>query len=322
MGNKGGKEANAAEPQNEPVPEDNAEEAGGGMVDNPQVIGVTADPGFGVDEDDMQDIHKVSSAGSSLAYGIVFDGHGSEGLAVADKCQEAVVEAINSTGDSASMKEYGDAVAEALKSLNAKFVSKEVDVDTSQSGATGTIILMGKEEVCSVHVGAASAILGVKGNQDSSLQAQTLFKNHLVTVPEEKSRIEEAGGIVKQVVLENVGGVGHECVWFGAKHPDKSSKKPGLKVSRVLGNEEANLVGVSGIPEVNVTKKEDKYQFLVVASEGLWEKVTHQEAVDEVLKTNCAQVASKLLADLASRRWEEDWTGENTTVIVYRFDVK
>lgn len=319
MGNKQGKGEAAPEPQNDPVPEDAAEV--GGIVDDPQVIGVTADPGFGVDEDDMQDIHKVSSAGA-IAYGVVFDGHGTEGLAVADKCQEAVVEAIASVGEGGDMKAYGDAVATSLTALNAKFASKEIDVDTAQSGATGTVILMGEKQVCSVHVGAASAILGVEGNQDNSLKATPLFKNHLVTVPEEKSRIEEAGGIVKQVVLENVGGVGHECVWFGAKHPDKSTKKPGLKVSRVLGNEEANLVGVNAIPEVNVIDREEKYRFLVVASEGLWEKVTHQEAVDEVSKTNCAQVASKLLADLASKRWEEDWTGENTTVIVYRFDIK
>jgi len=318
MGNKQGKGGDA-EPQNDPTPEETPDE-GGGMVDNPQVIGVTADPGFGVDEDDMQDIHKVSSQGG-LAYGIIFDGHGPEGLAVSDKCQEAVVEAINSVGEGGEMKAYGEAVAAGLTALNAKFVAKEADIDTSQSGATGTIILMGESQVCSVHVGAASAILGVQGNQ-AGLQSQPLFTNHLVTIPAEKSRIEEAGGIVKQIVLENVGGVGHECVWFGAKHPDKSSKKPGLKVSRVLGNDEANMVGVCGIPEVNAVSKEDKYQFLIVASEGLWEKVTHQEAVDCCTKTNCAQVSSKLLADLASARWEEDWTGENTTVIVYRFDVK
>jgi len=314
MGNKQGKTDNQPEPQNEPVPEEANE---GGVVDNPQVIGVTADPGFGVDEDDMQDIHKVSSAGA-LSYGIVFDGHGPDGLAVADKCQEATVEAINGVGDSTDMKVFGDAVAASLTALNGQFAS--MDLDSMQSGATGTVILMGEKQVCSVHVGAASAILGVKGNQDS-VQAQALFKNHLVTVPEEKSRIEEAGGVVKQVVLENVGGVGHECVWFGAKHPDKSSKKPGLKVSRVLGNEEANMVGVIGTPELNVIEKEDRYKFLIVASEGLWEKVTHQEAVDTCIKTNCGQVASKMLADLASERWAEDWTGENTTIIVYRFDV-
>jgi len=314
MGNKQGKtDNNEPEPQNEPVPE--AKE--GGMVDNPQVIGVTADPGFGVDEDDMQDIHKVSSTGG-LSYGVVFDGHGPEGLAVADKCQEAAVEAINGLGDNTDVKAFGDAISASLIALNDQFAS--MDLDTMQSGATGTIILMGEKQVCSVHVGAASAILGVKGNQDS-VQAQALFKNHLVTVPEEKSRIEEAGGVVKQVVLENVGGVGHECVWFGAKHPDKSSKKPGLKVSRVLGNEEANMVGVIGKPELNVVEKEDRYKFLIVASEGLWEKVTHQEAVETCAKTNCGQMASKMLADLASERWAEDWTGENTTIIVYRFDV-
>jgi len=318
MGNKQGKaNENNPEPQNEAAPED-TDAAAGGMVDNPEVIGVTADPGFGVDEDDMQDIHKVSSAGA-LSFGIVFDGHGDEGLAVADKCQEVVVAAINATGDGAEMKTYGDAVVNALTKLNGDLASMELD--TQQSGATGTVILMGEKEVVSVHVGAASAILGVKGNQDA-VTPQSLFKNHLVTDPAEKQRIEVAGGVVKQVVLENVGGVGHECVWFGAKHPDKSSKKPGLKVSRVLGNDEASMVGVIGTPELNILTKEDRFQFLVVASEGLWEKVTHQDAVDCVVKTNCGQVASKMLAELASERWAEDWTGENTTIIVYRFDVK
>jgi serine/threonine protein phosphatase PrpC len=67
-------------------------------------------------------------------------------------------------------------------------------------------------------------------------------------------------------------------------------------------------VGVIPEPEINQYKLNDEDKFLILASDGVWEFIESQEAV-EIIHLNLdkgAEAACQILIDTASERWAEE----------------
>ena len=95
----------------------------------------------------------------------------------------------------------------------------------------------------------------------------------------------------------------------------------GLAMSRSIGDHAVKNVGV--IPEPTVFKHElspdDK--FLILASDGVWEFIENQEAVD-IVKSNLhlgAYVACQILIQTAAKRWsvEEGDYRDDVSILIY-----
>ena len=67
------------------------------------------------------------------------------------------------------------------------------------------------------------------------------------------------------------------------------SNVPGLNVSRSLGDIIAHSAGVSAQPEFTHTKLDKKDLFLILATDGVWEWTSSQEAVDIVSQDDDAE---------------------------------
>jgi len=82
---------------------------------------------------------------------------------------------------------------------------------------------------------------------------------------------------------------------------------PGLAMSRSLGDLMGMAVGVTSEPEISVISDEAA-RFCLLASDGIWEFLSNQEAVDMVAKFPPDQVqdAVEMLCQEAWSRWIEE----------------
>ena len=106
--------------------------------------------------------------------------------------------------------------------------------------------------------------------------------------------------------------VGPDRVWV------KNERTPGLAMSRSIGESVAHPVGVISKPEVFTTKltKEDAFAFL--ATDGLWESMNSQTAVEIVggcLENGDTENVCARLIDHTAKAGPTD----DTTVIVVFF---
>ena len=74
---------------------------------------------------------------------------------------------------------------------------------------------------------------------------------------------------------------------------------PGLAMSRSIGDDIAASVGVHATPEVTAVPLLPKHKFMIVASDGVWEFLTSEDAVAIVVQ--CNGNAEKAAAELCAR---------------------
>lgn len=192
-------------------------------------------------------------------------------------------------------------------------------VDCAISGITLSAAFLRGDELYVGNAGDCRAVIGrLKGKKGSGVyEAIDLTVDHRPDRPDEKSRIEKCGGRVEPVKLQNHDEyVGPMRVWKG------KSNVPGLNVSRSLGDIIAHSAGVSSQPEFTHTQLDKKDAFLILATDGVWEWTSSQEAVDIVAQDDDAESACERLARESYARWERNGEGiaDDTTAIVVFFD--
>jgi len=101
---------------------------------------------------------------------------------------------------------------------------------------------------------------------------------------------------------------------------------PGLAMSRSLCDTIGKEAGVTSEPEFHQTKLTPEDKFIIIATDGLWEFVSSQEAVDICKKYVIdmsppnPQLAVKELVNESHRRWKkEEPVIDDTTIIVALF---
>ena len=181
------------------------------------------------------------------------------------------------------------------------------------------------------NVGDSSAVLATVNERagekvESPLVATMLSRDHKPDDPTEVERVKQLGGQVQGVP---------RVVWERKTPSDDPDKPPTidfipyLNVSRSLGDfwswsDRTNQFVVSPHPDVGVHPFDPTHQrFLVLASDGLWNVMTPQEAVDFVWEytagkeLKCQEDSARALIDEALYRWR--WKGmfaDNISVVI------
>merc|ERR1711972_238734 len=108
-----------------------------------------------------------------------------------------------------------------------------------------------------------------KDGSRSAVVGRTLTRDHKPDLPDEKARIEKAGG---RTVFD---GYANHRVYA------KNARYPGLNMSRCLGDLLGHAdAGLSCEPEVSVVKMKPGDNILMLCSDGVWEFIDAQEAAD------------------------------------------
>mmetsp|Transcript_12398 Transcript_12398/g.25191 ORF Transcript_12398/g.25191 Transcript_12398/m.25191 type:complete len:357 (-) Transcript_12398:295-1365(-) len=250
-------------------------------------------------ESPNQDDFCIFCADSTSIYG-VFDGHGPCGHDVSNFVQLAL---------SRSLAQHPQFLEDPEKALNAAFMHAQSQcmrcqseglLDCSLSGTTATLALHHGGVLYVAHVGDSRAVLA--RGCDGELEAEDLTRDHKPTCEAERQRIEAAGGEVRR--LE--GDIPYRVFLHGKMYP-------GLAMTRAIGDTVGTIAGVSSVPEVSAYKVKDTWRFMLLCSDGVWEFMSSEEAVNVVGKFSAAE-AQKAAEALAAEAWTR-WIQEEGNVV-------
>ena len=230
----------------------------------------------------IEDFHSIHLNQSMQFYG-VFDGHtgnlASKYVAstLYGKLSESLSDLNKMAKNDPNWKDaVATSVAHAFQDIHTKFldaVALTPNDAMDQSGTTATALLITEEAVVVASLGDSRAILSSMKQDSGEFAAIQLTKDHVASDPEEKQKVISRGGFVSTTGgIDRVNGT--------------------LAITRSIGD--ANLAPLlSRIPlVVSMTRAEIRGQcgnyrlpcFVVLASDGLWDVMTNQEAVDMVVQ--------------------------------------
>ncbi|KAL2903455.1 putative protein phosphatase 2C 14 [Bienertia sinuspersici] len=216
----------------------------------------------------MEDSHKiVSCINGDLKKGFfgVYDGHGGRKAAefVAESLHKNVIEMLDNCVGNLAMEE---AVKAAYLKTDREFLEQGVN-----SGSCCVSVLIEEAKMVVSNLGDCRAVLCRDGI------AEALTTDHRAEMEEERKRIEDKGGYVEF----------HKGAWrvHGI-----------LSVSRSIGDAHLKDWVVSE-PETTILNLTPNMDFLVLASDGLWEEVGNQEAIDIVLQSCVIEKKPELSSD-------------------------
>ncbi|CAK9226169.1 hypothetical protein BDL97_05G018600 [Sphagnum fallax] len=235
----------------------------------------------------MEDFHdaKISKVGEQVIglFG-VFDGHG--GSRAAEYVKKHLFD--NLLKHPKFIDDTKLAIAEAYKQTDQDYLRAENGNQRDAGSTASTAVLVG-ERLLVANVGDSRAVICRDGT------AVPLSSDHKPNRTDERQRIEDAGGVVMWVGTWRVGGV--------------------LAVSRAFGDRLLKRYVVAE-PEIQEDTIKEGVDFLVLASDGLWDVVTNDEAVSMVGPVPDPEDAARMLTDEAYRRGSAD----NITCVIVRFN--
>ncbi|XAR57492.1 Phosphoprotein phosphatase [Bertholletia excelsa] len=211
------------------------------------------------------------------AFFTVVDGHGGRAAAeyVAQNLGKNIMKAIEVVGSSDKQDELEAAIHGGYLATDEEFLSQGVN-----GGACAASVLVREGHIHVANVGDCRVVLSRKG------VAQALTMDHCLSREDERLRIESSGGYLHC----------RNGVW---------RVNGTLAVSRAFGDLHMKELIISQ-PEVNKFPLNSDCEFLILASDGLWNKVNEQEAVDVVVGWNNSIECCKKLINISSNRGNMD----------------
>jgi protein phosphatase 1L len=235
----------------------------------------------------MEDFHDTQiSKVDSQVIGLfgVFDGHG--GSRAAEYVKKHLFD--NLLKHPKFIDDTKLAIAEAYKQTDQDYLKTEISQSRDAGSTASTAVLVG-DRLLVANVGDSRAVICRGG------KAVALSTDHKPNRTDERQRIENAGGVVMWAGTWRVGGV--------------------LAVSRAFGDRLLKQYVVAD-PEIQEDTIKEGVDFLVLASDGLWDVVSNQDAVSMVATIPDAEEAATKLTGEAFRRGSAD----NITCVIVRFN--
>ncbi len=199
----------------------------------------------------MEDFHYVSGD-----FSIVVDGHGGQDCAreVAKEFEERV--AAFKTGKrqkAADMKSFFEETFKHIAEKTDKF---------SGQGACALAVHVGEEEITLANLGDCRAVICRGG------KAVALTEDHLPKGDERKRILDLGGAITYASLCERV-----------YKEDEKGDCIYGLAMTRAFGDTEARPFVIPE-PTITVEKRTPEDEFILSATDGIWNALKNQKAVE------------------------------------------
>ncbi|CAD6223464.1 unnamed protein product [Miscanthus lutarioriparius] len=230
----------------------------------------------------------------------VFDGHGPHGHLVARRVRDALplklMSAVRASKAGLDMPAaaWRKAFASAYKAMDKDLRSHAI-LDGFCSGSTAVTVLKLGSDLYMANIGDSRAVLGSRDcGGGGGMVAVQLTVDLKPDVPSEAERIKKCRGRV--FALQDEPEVPR--VWL------PFDDAPGLAMARAFGDFCLKDYGVISVPEVFHWSLTEKDQFVILASDGVWDVLSNQEAVDIVASSPSRSKAAKSLVEAATREWK------------------
>ncbi|KAJ8628532.1 hypothetical protein MRB53_021839 [Persea americana] len=256
----------------------------------------------------------------------IFDGHGPQGHLVARRVRDTLplkllssLQSHNSRGNGAtsscfrkgkgrageplaSVKDcssedpfltlWRDAFHKSYKSVD-KELRSHPSVDCFCSGSTAVTLVKHGLNLFIGYIGDSRAVLGSRDVNDSMVAVQ-LTVDLKPNLPREAERIKRCKGRV--FALQDEPEV--HRVWL------PNDDAPGLAMARAFGDFCLKDYGVISVPEFSHRILTERDQFVVLASDGVWDVLSNEEVVEIVSSSPNRSSAARILIDYAVREWK------------------
>ncbi|VFQ92661.1 unnamed protein product [Cuscuta campestris] len=260
----------------------------------------------------------------------VFDGHGPYGHMVAKRVRDSLplklsaiwevstknddvlveisqntTESMNSDIEEVSMASIdveqvhknGDAIQTLKKSILMAFKAMDRELRTTSidcfcSGTTTVALVKQGQDLVIGNVGDSRAILGTR-DKDNFLTAVQLTVDLKPNLPAEAERIRKCKGRI--FALRDEPGIAR--VWL------PNTYSPGLAMSRAFGDFCLKDFGLISVPKISHRRLTQKDEFIILATDGIWDVLSNEEAVEIVGSAPTRSSAARVLVEAAVRSW-------------------
>ena len=265
----------------------------------------------------IEDFHAIHLLPNQQFYGI-FDGHlgnFASKYAASFLYEEVAMRLVNWTttpwisnsSDNDRNELVTKSITEAFAAVHEKFLTaittRGRPTFMDQSGTTATALLVTNDSIVIMSLGDSRAVLSTRrqllshdssSNSSKSVQwelvAKQLTKDHVASDPEEREMVERRGGHIivtngmdrvmgSLIVTRSIGDPNLAPYLSRIPHVTLLSKD---KVLQMCGNHD-NGTGSTNRPNISSDdSRASRLCFIILASDGLWDTVSNQEAVDLV----------------------------------------
>ncbi|XVF28273.1 hypothetical protein REPUB_Repub15cG0015600 [Reevesia pubescens] len=241
----------------------------------------------------------------------IFDGHGPWGHIVAKRVKESVpLSLLCNWQKSLALNSFDQELDTELNRNIHQFdiwkqsylktyadidqeLKQHPGIDSFRSGTTALSIIKQGEHLVIANVGDSRAVLATTSD-DGNLVPLQLTVDFKPNIPEEAERITQSNGRV--FCMRDEPGVYR--VWM------PNGDTPGLALSRAFGDYCVKEFGLISVPDVTQRKITSRDQFVILATDGVWDVISNEEAVEIVSSTEDREKSAKRLVQCAIRAWK------------------
>lgn len=238
----------------------------------------------------------------------VYDGHGQGGELVSQYSLHEIQRLLE------KHPSFHSNIETAFKDTFLKVDASLTDeglIEPMYAGTTACVALLRDTQLVLSNAGDSRAVLGRK-HPNKKWEAIDLTVDQNPDLPSEQRRIESMGGYVTPAPEPGLS----SRVWL-----DKECSQIGLAMARSIGDHAVKSVGVIAEPVVSFHTLQAEDEFLVLATDGVWEFVSSKEAVAIIAQHlhKGATKACQVLIETAAAKWhdeEGDYRDDITALVI------
>nr|GMC58196.1 protein phosphatase 2C 57 [Ipomoea batatas] len=250
-----------------------------------------------------------------FSYAAVFDGHAGFSSArflreeLYRECVRALQGGLLLNGK--DLNAISKALQDAFETVDAKLVNwLETSGQEIESGATATVIFVGKDTLFISHLGDSCVVLSRSGKAEALTNSHRPYGSNKVSLDEIR-RIREAGGwIVNGRICGDIS-VSRAFGDMRFKNKKNEMLEKGVEEGRWSQKFASRVTFrgdlVTAFPDVSQVTLGSDAEFLVLASDGLWDYVNSSDAVNlvrnQLREHGDVQIACEALARMALDNW-------------------
>ncbi|CAD8168744.1 unnamed protein product [Paramecium pentaurelia] len=244
----------------------------------------------------------------------VCDGHGQNGQFVSNFIQTNLPNTIRRDKVQIQSHQIKQILQKSIQNTSINVNQQSFDTNFSGSTLNG-ILLQENGKIYSFNVGDSRTVIGKLNGYGQKFKPYQLSIDHKLTIKKEQYRVIQSGGKVDTFYDQNGNPIGPMRVWVNG------TQYPGLAMSRSLGDQVAQSIGVSSVPDIIEYQLGLNDKFIIIASDGIWEFLDNQIVVDIIGKyyqQNNIEGASEELMRVAYRMWtiDDDSVVDDITFII------
>jgi len=232
------------------------------------------------------------------------DGHGRDGDKVSQFTMESIHDIMETNASKLALNPK-QAFIDAFEETDNKL--RRSDVNSHSSGTSLVSVYMLDNKLWIANAGDSRAVVGKK--EGSKVVAEDLTWDQKPDSKGEIDRIQEMGGVVTPPEEEGLSA----RVWT-------RNGRYGLSMARSIGDHLLAKNGVIATPEVEERDVGEDDEFIILATDGIWEFIESQAAVDIVAKHDNATEACYELIYTATKLWrkeEGDYRDDITAIVIF-----